>query len=1065
MSKVAHKINTTFSCNSKKKNFSLLFVIVLFCVSLFIVLSSIGKVIQSPFSLKTDWNNIDYIDCANHFVQDNNNSNSEYSLVIDDYSKRISVLDKNWKIRAQNVITSNSMPIDFVSSAKIYEDNIYLAGTDIDEDGININDQKIVRCSTYAEYKETIFSLKSLGIENSKQNAHVSNIDVLNNDIYFSLINDNNIEVYKIRWDDDKYITEKLSNVKIDLKPINANYSAVQNKIVIMDGNSNVYVYNCSNNSLFKIDVGNHIAQYLVFSTNGNVIFKDILDSRIYEIDRNNQQISQYQYYFDQENEFKKINNIESNLHIDSCGNVIKISNSADFTLLRSFSIIVKWIAFLYIVIVVLVAVILFLKGQKKNLKKGLLKRSIVVVIIFITLIGSACFFSYVLYSYTVNDTYDKTSILADNASKIIKNKIQENNLNVHLQNNIDSYSHTQENFSEINKFSEKIDAPLNDLLKSSESGNFPVFYDVYGFNKSSSTFYFLTDSKQEALPMSKTFIEEEKISELLNNGDLQNIYEDIRGKFLYTAKLITLDNGDIVGAVIFSKYIKNIETSFFKNAGIWSLILLSIALLLMVFIRELEFLAKQFSVYFKKKRKQKKRAFIQLVRPLNFFLSLSFSADAVLAAIISKDLFVKSDIYLNFANQNIDNLFAGIPITVAALSLVLGIALFYKLEKFFTARFMFLFSNIGLIVGMCITIWACSKYSFISFTLAKMLTGFFIGVLQAELYSMAVLEKDEDKRHSLVSSIGRTKMPASIISAIICGYCAQHFDYSYVYNFAAVCAFLLFIFGLLVIPKNKFLVKKGVRSINNVFTLDYIKNSSKIFNLGRNDSYSSVDDNDLNDFKYKKSNKKLSKKEILKWLLSPQIIVLILFVFVPYTATQGYKSYLFPLYSSSMGIDKNIISIIYSLATAFGFIAVLPLSSFANKYDRWTRVIGSLFALGFIFVLFVANSRIDWAIIVMFLSITILKLFGTASRMLWMRHCKYHNLDILQLQPIMFFIEEVCKALQVVVFSIFLFVGGNQACFMFGVFCIISAIIFAVVSYKSPMRKKYIEQDNNKIK
>lgn len=895
-------------------------------------------------------------DNPNIIVKENN---KDLKLVSDRYAKRLSVVEDGMVI-AQNFISNNAMPVDNLLHARVYDNSFYIHGSVLDDSCSTILDEKIIHCSHLAEYKETIFSLSQLNIDLDRSQVHICDFSIDDNDdLYLTIKDEQNILVYKIEFDyRGNFTSSIIANHKLDLNVYNAYYVVDEQKIVVNDYVDNTY----------QIDLNsNNVSEGADFSYSPSQI----------------------------------------NTTIDS---------SSKYNVIYYLRNLIKWITLLYIFIFIVVLVLMFVKTQWSQLKKGLIKKSFLVLCVFVTIIVISLFYNNIIYNQMKETACSDLETMAD---------ICVNDVDVHAVDNAESVLNN-DNLSEeayidnVISISQDLRKTADKIQKSVINSNKGISYYLYLNDYANDVFVPFADGKNNMQIAYNVDLYDTSVSnEVKNQGYSSGELEDYLGKYLYYAKAFYNSSGQLRGCYLFSLYTKAIDAAFYNNVGILTFFLIAISLILYALIREAENIYGQIVKFINKKKQKNKLSYLQLIRPLSFFLSLAIGADTAIAVLISKELFEISLIKEQIDSLGLADLFISLPIVVAGLSLVLGIVLFSKLELKFTSRSIFRWGSILLIFSFIFMVFAISQSSFVLFTISKFFSGLLIGILRAELYSFAILEKDEKSRHPLVSSIGRTGMPASVISAIICGWSATTFGNQSIYVFAVLSIVLYYIVGSFIIPRGVYFIKQN-------------KNKSSV----------------------KSTVKQLSSLGIVKWLLSPQILVLILFVMVPYTTAGGYKSYLFPLYTQEIGFDKTQISILFSLATALAFILVHPFSTIYNNFDNRNRIIIGLSMLGFIYVLFMFNRRVEWAVVVMVLTLVSQRVFGTSFRMSWVRHCEYHNIDRSQLQPVMYFIEELLKAMQVVFFAIFFILGGNFACVVFGIFCFIGVIIFTLVSHNSPLRK-----------
>lgn len=1006
------------------KRTKIIFAVHAVCVllALSVVLTSVGKSVPLPFNFSTQWNSPVVVDTSD-----------KYSVVVDNYSTRLTVLNHNWQVIAQNTFDTATSPIDKIIDVTVADNDVYVYGIVWTRDGTGIGQEIVLRCSIFGEFKEVIYSSSNEDSEKSSAITSLKKIKFYDNSVYLCFGQGNNASVHKITWNGNNWSNEQLVSVNCQMGVYVLDFDPMSGILAVADYARNLFVFDGSKtNSMFGLSFP---VESVGVCSNGVVYLKNMEDGKIYTYQ--NGSIQQCNMIVNATNNFSiekledlpGINDPEADVEIflDCNSHPVFVGVQADYNIIHSLKIICKWIAILYLVFMVIWGLVYVLKRQWTVIKNGFIGQGTAIVCMLLVVVCVSGFYLNSLRDLEYKNAFNEIKVQANTASQSLDsntiNRIK--SINYDLFSNTDfyndnyvSYDNYQSFVDEILQLSVDMSNTADVIIEGLSKVDKNLFYNVYLYDESSDCFYLLCDSAK-AYQLGVSFRGKiENVSQDLNeNNELSGYSDDLNGSYIYHAKGVFDSDHKLLASYSFCMYTKYIDEHFLQVAIYDCVIIAMVCLIAIACIIEFKNMLIVFRRYKKLSQEKNKHAHAQLVRPLSFLISLAIGADSVLAVLISKDLFAKSN-FVDFATQyNLNDFFAGVPITLAAIALVLGVLFFMKIQYKFSCKAVFVAASVMLVLSYLLTAFSVYFELFTLLCIAKFIAGFFCGVLQIELYSMACMVHSSKERSPLVQSISRTRMPASVISILACVALADKFGAYTIYAFAAVCVLFFVVFGWFTIPAYKFNISDE---------LD--KDDGKIIP---------------------------TSKQIVKWLLSPQMLVLILFVILPYAATKGYKSYLFPLYSQSIGLDKGSISFIFALATMFAFILVHPISDLSKRFSNRRKILNGLFALGFIFVLFVANSRVEWAILVMFLALTICKTFGTSFRMLWIENAESQNFSVSKALPIMYLMEQFGNALQVVLLSVCIFFGGMMACTIFGVFCIVSGLIFGIVSYRSSKQTK----------
>lgn len=378
------------------------------------------------------------------------------------------------------------------------------------------------------------------------------------------------------------------------------------------------------------------------------------------------------------------------------------------------------------------------------------------------------------------------------------------------------------------------------------------------------------------------------------------------------------------------------------------------------------------------------------LTRPFTFGVTLLSSIDSVMTVLIAKQLVA-----------TLGSVHAGVLVAIPSVMLGIGLALGHLLYGHVGSRVTprKLVGRGGIAVVLCSSLAVCSlmQSSFWLYCAAKLLLSIPLGTLYSFGYSLPRRAHSEELRGFAQEGVTRTDTSAAAIGTVLGGYAAQMLGALWVYVVLAALSVFLIVFCEAVFPHGmKPLERPHVRSL----------------------------------------------AQTLRFLGSPSILPIIVFVMLPVVLAGGYDSFMFPLFSSNLGISTSAIHNISAFGKLIVFVSISQIGRAGERFDKWGVVVGALSLMGLTFLLFSFNTTLAWAVIVIAL-VGVLSKTADGWKALWLRSAHAQAFPRGRTTGMMFAVRSVLLTVQPLVLTLLLTRGEHAAIITLGFVCIVCAILF----------------------
>lgn len=398
----------------------------------------------------------------------------------------------------------------------------------------------------------------------------------------------------------------------------------------------------------------------------------------------------------------------------------------------------------------------------------------------------------------------------------------------------------------------------------------------------------------------------------------------------------------------------------------------------------------------------------ISVIRSLRFFTELVTQMDTVILVLITKEMLTES----GFSADKITMLIA-LPAFAVGIGFTTGRILYNLLVSRFEIKKLCISSAFIMLIAFSGLAFALLKKNFVLFILLKFVVSAADNITFAAVYAMPYRTESESERFAASRESSMGSVSSSILGAMLGGLISDKFGNIalYVANAAAVIPLILMLFAAM--PEHCFYVSRdpGEKTVHGL-------------------------------------------KNFVSFLMKPAILSFVIFLLAPSIIATGYKSYIFPLYSSALDLPKLYVTNFYVFARVLMMLVNKPVSESTKNIERWKLSIAGLTVMGITYACFALNSTIVWAVIMLFMMPMLDKIITNAKTVIWPRQAQAEHLNVVQLSGYMGIFENVLFSMKEAVLSCFLLLGNIGACIALGVFCLACAVLFALTTRKSALSR-----------
>ncbi|MBQ0037947.1 MAG: MFS transporter [Clostridiales bacterium] len=369
-------------------------------------------------------------------------------------------------------------------------------------------------------------------------------------------------------------------------------------------------------------------------------------------------------------------------------------------------------------------------------------------------------------------------------------------------------------------------------------------------------------------------------------------------------------------------------------------------------------------------------------------------------------------------AANGISDVFSTLPVIASSIGSVVGIEIFRPLRNHFSTRNIVGFSYLLYAISAFLCIWCARANSIAGMCMAKIIGGIAAGILNAVLFRLPSLWKDNDEGiRTVTTDTENGLLTSGILGVFAGGFLAEHVSYASIYLLEAVTAVCFFVIGRFV----------------------FIKKESR-FN------------------KPDRAQKKDMSVRAYKFIFKPAMIALLL-IFVLYNGTAVYyKQIIFPLFSDDLGFSEQTISDVYILVRCLIYFCFRFIEKLMLKINNRSILMGAQIIMGVSFLIFLwLDASFLWASAMLLITGILCKLIKNHGMVLWNRELYRQQIKSYYANPPLMAITAMVSVVAPGLLSLLLSFGVKVMGAVMGLLAIGFTVLYSLTTLKY---KDYLQEE-----
>lgn len=297
---------------------------------------------------------------------------------------------------------------------------------------------------------------------------------------------------------------------------------------------------------------------------------------------------------------------------------------------------------------------------------------------------------------------------------------------------------------------------------------------------------------------------------------------------------------------------------------------------------------------------------------------------------------------------------------------------------------------------------------TFWQYCIIKLALSIWFGMMNTMGYSLPFLARNEEIRAIAAGSVKRTSTSAAALGTVLGGYAAQALGNGWVYALMAATCLPIILMAFNLLPRGMRPPEEGAR---------------------------------------------VDSKRMLKFVSTPTTIAIALLIVLPMTVAAGYASFLFPIFSSDLGLPKSSINNIVVLGQLAVYVCISSIERNDARFGQWRMTSLAIGLLGVVFLLFAVNTTIAWSVAVISL-VGLLCKSADGWKGMWLATAGEDDIPAGRATGSMFATYSLALVVQPFILSTLLGTANNVAVIVIGAFCAACAILFVLVTRSSSLAR-----------
>ena len=464
-----------------------------------------------------------------------------------------------------------------------------------------------------------------------------------------------------------------------------------------------------------------------------------------------------------------------------------------------------------------------------------------------------------------------------------------------------------------------------------------------------------------------------------------------------------TTDRKGVAGVIEIGSKVRSFESSVVGDLAQRILTLLVLVLVVYLAYSELRACGRCLFSYRQRQPADGNRAIALLTRPFTLAVTMLTSIDSVMTVLIARDLLTK-------AGMGESSPLLAVPAVMLGIGMVVGQGVYAVLGSKVGLRKLIIIGAFAMLACACATGAAVHSGDFRLYCIAKLAMAIPFGMLYTLGYSLPRLAGDDETRAVAAGGVRRTDTSAAALGTVLGGYAAQTLGDVWVYALVAVACLPIILMALNLLPK-------GVAPLEKL--------AQPTAETGR----------------------------ISSFLKKPQALAMAFLVVLPATVAAGYASFLFPLFSSDLGLLKSDVNNIVVLGQLVVYVLIDAIDRMESRHGRWRVSTAAIALLGLTFLLFALNTTLVWSIAVIAIVAVLCKSADGWKRM-WLATAREAGVPAGRATSAMFATRSLALVAQPFILSALLGATNAVAVIVIGLICAACAGLFFLTTRRTSLAK-----------
>lgn len=549
---------------------------------------------------------------------------------------------------------------------------------------------------------------------------------------------------------------------------------------------------------------------------------------------------------------------------------------------------------------------------------------------------------------------------------------------------------------------------PVSTLVSSANGNGIGMYYNLYG--KDDRGIYYLYGSADEyVMGTSARQFSGVELDDAFEKGDVTNhkllAGRTLRDETQYRLVQISSPNEqDVIGVIEIGSKMRSYESSIAGDLAQRILALIVMVLVVYLTYSELRACVRCLFAYRQHQQQNPAEAAAILTRPFTLAITMLSSIDSVMTVLIARDL-------LEHAGMGASSPLLALPAVMLGIGLVVGQTLYGIAGSKVGLRRLMAGGALAMLLCACLTGAAVVFGGFWLYCAAKFAMSVPFGLLYTMGYSLPRLAHSDDVRAKAAGGVKRTDTSAVALGTVLGGYAAQGLGNGWVYALVAVACVIVVVMALNLLPR-------GMRPLETMAQPDHL-------------------DGHVRDFVKK-----------------PATLAIAFLVVLPATVAAGYASFLFPLFSVDLGLEKSDINNIVVVGQLVVYVCIGQIEHAESRWGKWRETVAAIMLLGMVFMLFSVNTTLVWSFAVVALVALFCKL-ADGWKAIWLASAGEEGVPTGRATGAMFATRSLALVAQPFILGALLGAADSVAVIVIGVFCLLCSATFYLITRNTPLKSK----------